>query len=208
MNGRMAGQGDQFLTVSRLGKSELLVKGSRFIGQAFPVDSPEEAEEKIQAVREHFRDATHNCYAYRVGRGPQAVYRFHDDGEPAGTAGRPILQAMESKGLTNVAVVVTRYFGGTKLGAGGLVRAYSSAAAAALDDAIPVAKSVETELRIQVPYAYLQAVQQVVERTGGRVVRSTFAERVTLTVAVAESKRGQLVASVTNATAGRVAVEE
>ena len=117
------------LTLERPWSHELEVKHSRFVAWAAPVASPEEALAYVQAVRDP--QATHNCWAYRVG--PQ--YRFSDDGEPSGTAGRPILSAIEGQGLEGVVVVVTRYFGGIKLGAGGLVRAYGGAASECLRQA-------------------------------------------------------------------------
>ncbi|MDZ7374547.1 MAG: YigZ family protein [candidate division KSB1 bacterium] len=198
----------RFRTVARLGKAELAIKGSRFIAQAFPVSSVEEAEETIHGVKVHYCDATHNCSAYRVGYGAQAVYRFDDDGEPAGTAGRPILQAIEGKGLTDVAVVVTRYFGGIKLGAGGLVRAYSAAASAALEDAGPIEKSPQVEVSVQVPYAYYDLVQQVVREQGGTIVRSQFAERVSLLVTVPAESRDKLLNKLVDVTAGRIRIRE
>ncbi len=117
------------LTLERPWSHELEVKHSRFVARAAPVASPEEALAYVQAVRDP--QATHNCWAYKLG--PR--YRFSDDGEPSGTAGRPILSAIEGQGLDGVVVVVTRYFGGIKLGAGGLVRAYGSAASECLRQA-------------------------------------------------------------------------
>lgn len=117
------------LTLERPWSHELEVKHSRFVARAAPVAGPEEALAYVQAVRDP--QATHNCWAYRVG----SQYRFSDDGEPSGTAGRPILSAIEGQGLDGVVVVVTRYFGGIKLGAGGLVRAYGSAASECLRQA-------------------------------------------------------------------------
>ncbi len=117
------------LTLERPWSHELEVKHSRFVARAAPVASPEEALAYVQAVRDP--QATHNCWAYKLG--PR--YRFSDDGEPSGTAGRPILSAIEGQGLDGVVVVVTRYFGGIKLGTGGLVRAYGSAASECLRQA-------------------------------------------------------------------------
>jgi len=195
---------DAYRTVSRVGKAEIEVKGSRFIGHALPASTVEEAEEKIDAIRQYYRDATHNCFAYRIGTGPGLVYRFDDAGEPGGTAGRPILQAIEGKGLTDVAVVVTRYFGGTKLGAGGLVRAYASVAAAALDAAEPVVRYFEETFRVSFPYPFYSAVQQTLGQFGARVLHSAFSERVTLVVAVRTSNLKSLLEALLDATSGKL----
>src|SRR5689334_18781908 len=121
-----------FKTITGHSRAELKVRGSRFIGTAVPVNSKEQALEELEKIRKEFWDATHNCYAWRLA--PDGLqYRFADDGEPSGSAGKPILFVVQQRELANVLVVVTRYFGGTKLGVGGLARAYSDAAMAALD---------------------------------------------------------------------------
>ncbi|MDA0875629.1 MAG: YigZ family protein [Bacteroidetes bacterium] len=113
---------------------EIKIKGSRFIGEALPVDSTAAAEEALAAIRKREYDATHHCSAWRID--PEGrEFRFSDDGEPSGSAGAPILRQIEGKGLSGALVVVTRYYGGTKLGTGGLIRAYGEAAALALDEA-------------------------------------------------------------------------
>ena len=118
-------------TVCGESKAEITVERSRFLAVAAGVTDEKQAAEFVAGVAKRFYDATHNCYAFSAG----GAKRFSDDGEPSGTAGKPILNVIEQKKLVNTAVVVTRYFGGVKLGAGGLVRAYSNAAAAALDRA-------------------------------------------------------------------------
>lgn len=199
---------DAYRTVSGAGEAEIEVKGSRFIAHAFPVSSVQRAEEEIEAVRRRYHDATHNCFAYRIGTGPDLVYRFDDAGEPGGTAGRPILQAIEGKGLTDVVVVVTRYFGGTKLGAGGLVRAYSSAASAALDAAKPVIRYIESAVRVIFPYGFYNPVQQTLNQLEGRVVHSAFGEKVSLVIAVRSSRVEQLLSALRDATSGKLEVIE
>lgn len=201
----MAANGE-YWSVSRVGRSELVVKGSRFLGQAFPVESEEEAEDKIRAVCDYYADATHNCYAYRVGHGPHVVYRFDDAGEPAGTAGRPILQAIEAKNLTNVAVVVTRYFGGVKLGAGGLVRAYAAAASAALDNAAPVKQHVTCEVMVAVPYSFFSTAEQILRQYGARIQNTEFSDRVVFLVALPVTRRDEILRRLADATAGKARV--
>ncbi len=137
--------------------AKLTVKGSKFIARGAPVETTEAAENYVSAISKRFHDATHHCFAYKIGVGDRAPLRCSDAGEPSGTAGRSILQAIETKKLTNLVVVVTRYFGGVKLGTGGLVRAYSSAAFAALNqaDIIPYYPKVLLSLRFPFPLTNL-----------------------------------------------------
>ena len=109
----------EFKTIMAEVSGEIVIKGSRFIAHATPVSAQSAAAEFIASISQRFHDATHNCFAWKIGLSDAAVFRFSDAGEPSGTAGRPILQAAETRDLTNLAVVVTRYFGGTKLGTGG-----------------------------------------------------------------------------------------
>ena len=118
---------ESYITVSQAAEAEYIEKKSRFIGYVQPVTQEDEALTFIQTIKKKHHDATHNCYAYQIGEYDQ-LQRSSDDGEPAGTAGRPILEVIKKSQLKNVAIVVTRYFGGILLGAGGLVRAYSKAA--------------------------------------------------------------------------------
>lgn len=118
---------DTFHTIARAAEAEIKVDGSRFLAEAIPVDSRATVASEIEAIREREHKATHHCTAYRLGR-DGADARSNDDGEPTGTAGPPILRQIEARDLTNTLVVVTRYYGGTKLGTGGLVRAYGDAA--------------------------------------------------------------------------------
>jgi uncharacterized YigZ family protein len=115
---------DEFLRVKEGCRHEEKVKDSRFIATAAPVDTEKDAVSFISEIKKEFHDASHNCSAWRIGKGKNLIYKYNDDGEPAGTAGRPIIKAIETREISYVCVVVTRYFGGTKLGTGGLSRAY------------------------------------------------------------------------------------
>ena len=123
---------DEYLIPTQFGEAEFVEKKSRFIGRVWPVDTEEEALARIQEMKKKHYDATHNCWAYIIRDG---AVRFSDDGEPGGTAGMPMLQVLQREGLFNVVCVVTRYFGGILLGAGGLVRAYTKGAKIAVDAA-------------------------------------------------------------------------
>lgn len=142
---------EPYIILAGPGRAEIKVKGSRFIGEALPVDSTDAAEAALQAIRKREYDATHNCSAWRID--PEGKeFRFSDDGEPSGSAGAPILRQIEGRDISGVIVVVTRYYGGTKLGTGGLIRAYGEAASLALDEA-PV-KTVIPRERITIRFAY------------------------------------------------------
>jgi len=124
---------DAYYTLKIPASHEIKVKGSRFIGHARSITDRHEAEVFVQSITKKHYDATHNCFGYRVGLGDGSVFRYSDDGEPSGTAGKPILEAIDGRGLTNTVCVVTRYYGGTKLGTGGLARAYGECGARTLD---------------------------------------------------------------------------
>ena len=140
-----------YRTVKHPGEAELVIKRSRFIGRCFPVADEQEALRLLEQVRRQHWDATHNCYAYSVGVSG-ACARYSDDGEPSGTAGLPMMEALRRSGVTDARVVVTRYFGGILLGAGGLVRAYSAAAAAAVRSAGEVEMRECVRLSLETPY--------------------------------------------------------
>ena len=140
-----------YRTVKQPGEAELVIKRSRFIGRCFPVADEQEALRLLEQVRRQHWDATHNCYAYSVGVSG-ACARYSDDGEPSGTAGLPMMETLRRSGVTDALVGVTRYFGGILLGAGGLVRAYSAAAAAAVRSAGEVEMRECVRLSLETPY--------------------------------------------------------
>lgn len=160
---------------------EIRVSNSRFIATLAPVFSVDEAKTFVSRIREEFADATHNVPAYIVGHGSATVAHCSDDGEPSGTAGRPALAVLQGSGLGDAALVVTRYFGGTKLGTGGLVRAYGDAARAVLAE-VPLAEKVPTHtVMLAVPYSLFEQVRLLVAAHHGEVLDETFAADVTIT---------------------------
>lgn len=160
---------------------EIDVLNSRFIASAAPVFSVDQAKAFVDRIRAEFADATHNVPAYLVGHGATVVAHCSDDGEPSGTAGRPALAVLRGSGLGDVAVVVTRYFGGTKLGTGGLVRAYGDAVRAVLD-ALPRAQKVATHTALIVtPYPLFERVRLAVEAHRGQILDEAFAADVSVT---------------------------
>ncbi|MBM7582709.1 putative YigZ family protein [Caldicoprobacter guelmensis] len=175
--------GKEYCTIKQRARHEVVIQKSRFVGDAFYVTSEDEALERLQNVKAEFPDATHHCYAYIVGQ-EGLIQRFNDDGEPGGTAGMPILQVIQNRGLKNVLVVVTRYFGGIKLGANGLVRAYSRTAAEVLDRAGTKRMVLSPRGIICLDYAYIGQVEYFLRQKGVHVTQAEYTDKVTLQVVV------------------------
>ncbi len=185
-------------TLTGIARYEELVKKSRFLALAAPVQSAEEALAFF--AEHHVPDATHNCWAYRVGQ----EYRFNDDGEPGGTAGRPILQAIDGQQCDRVAVLVIRWFGGIKLGSGGLVRAYGGVAAQCLRLAERVEIVQEALLECRCPFADVALLQSRFPAYGARVVEASFDGNGALwTLAVPEANAAETAAAFVDITRGR-----
>jgi uncharacterized YigZ family protein len=179
----------------------LEVKKSRFRARAERLDDPDAAAARIAALGDP--GATHNCFAYRVAE----AYRFSDDGEPGGTAGRPILAAIDGQGLDHVLVVVTRWFGGIKLGSGGLVRAYGGCAAECLRSAAVIEVRPRVELTVHVPFEAIGAVYPVLEQLAARKLGEAFDDAgATLTVEIDADAREAFAAALGDATRGRATV--
>ena len=183
------------------------VKGSRFIADAFPVGSVESAEERLLAVRRTYHDATHHCYAYRIGS-EGTLFRSSDDGEPSGSAGAPILRQIEGADLSDILVVVTRYYGGTKLGTGGLVRAYGEAARMVLAAGRRRTRILLAEIILTFEYDDTDRVMRLISRFNGKVVDSQYAEQATITIHVPRSTTTELSAEFIEALSGRGTVSE
>jgi uncharacterized YigZ family protein len=165
-------------------RTDLRVKNSRFIATAGHADSVEAARTFIEAIRAEFPDATHHVYAYLIGYGATVTEGFTDDGEPPGTAGRPTLAVLRGADLGDVVLVTTRYFGGTKLGTGGLVRAYSDAAKAVLAILPRTERVARRRVRLTMPYSLYERVRQMVADADGHIEEETFAADVTLAVSL------------------------
>ncbi len=153
---------------------------SRFIATLAPVFTVEEAKAFIQRVRREFSDATHNVTAFIIGHGPSTVAHCSDDGEPAGTAGRPALAVLQGSGLGDAAVVVTRYFGGTKLGKGGLVRAYGDAVREVLRLSPIAEKTTTCTAMLTLPYSHYERLRTLIQQYQGKIEKETFAGKITL----------------------------
>jgi uncharacterized YigZ family protein len=192
-----------YLTVRGPAQVEILIKKSRFIAHVAPVRSEEEAWAFIGRIREQHAQATHNCYAFKAG----TAVRMSDDGEPSGTAGRPILEVIERQGLSDTVVVVTRYFGGILLGAGGLVRAYSQAAAEGIAAAGTTEAITAIDLRLRLDYTLIGKVQHLLQQRGGLMLDSQFGLDVTIDCRVPAAEADGLEAQLRELSAGRILVE-
>jgi uncharacterized YigZ family protein len=193
---------DTYRTIEKPARSEHTVEGSRFLAEAMSVSDRPEVSRRIETIREREHTATHHCMGYRLGvEGDDA--RYDDDGEPSGTAGPPILRQIDARDLTNTLVVVTRYFGGTELGTGGLARAYGNAAAAALDRASLVERVVRTPVRLQFEYDDTSPAEQVLRQFDAEVQDSTYTDVTTLTVGVRQSEVDAFVEAFTDALSDR-----
>ena len=192
------------LTLRTPSRRETRVLGSRFIACAFPVTGEDAARARRVALREEFPDATHHCWALRL-RMAQGEGEIHENaGEPAGTAGPPLLQALRRAGVTNSLVVVVRYFGGTKLGKGGLARAYREAARAALEAAGVLETPVALRIRLQGPLSADGEVRHLVARHGGRLLEASYGDgdAATLTIEVPEGSVARLRSDLARLTRG------
>lgn len=192
---------DEYLVPTQFGEDEFIEKKSRFIGRLWPVETEEAALEKIQEMKKQHYDATHNCWAYIIKDG---AVRFSDDGEPGGTAGMPMLQVLQREGLFNCVCVVTRYFGGILLGAGGLVRAYTKGAKIAVDAAGKSMKRVWTVLYVPCPYTYYERVKLLVAECEGIIRTTDFGAEVELELLFAEAQVQLFLEKLTDMTAGTV----
>jgi len=190
------------LSLERRSQTILKARDSRFIGIATPVETESEALERIADIRSEYPDATHCCFAYRLGAGDTARERSHDAGEPAGSAGAPILSVIRGRGLGNLLVCVVRYFGGTKLGIGGLSRAYRDAARAAIEAGSLRASEERIRVRVELPLALVGEARSRVAQLGGEVQSEEYSEAATLSLLIAASRAGELKARLDDLTRG------
>ncbi len=197
---------ESYQVVVEGGQGELVEKKSRFIATVQPVENEEEAAAFIEMVKKKYWDATHNCTAFVVGNGA-LLTRCSDDGEPSGTAGRPMLEVLLGEKLKNVAVVVTRYFGGTLLGTGGLVRAYSQAVKEGLKNCRLGTLRVGVHLLVETDYNGIGKILYLLGSRGIEPLKSEYTDKVTLELLFPAVWKEMLVKELTEATAGRAVIE-
>lgn len=177
-----------FKTIDKNVSSQIVEKKSKFIANIYYIETLEEAEEKIKEVKKQYFDARHNCYAFSIYTKDGIVNRFSDDGEPSGTAGAPMLNILNSKDLTNVLVVVTRYFGGILLGTGGLVRAYTGATIEALNQIIEIKKDIGLETKIEVSYSDFEKFKYYLKQNEIKLINSEYSENVVSVIEITQEK--------------------
>ena len=179
----------EFKTIEKEENSEIIEKKSKFIGTICPVQSEEEAENKIKEIKKKYYDARHNCFAYRVLKEENVIERSSDDGEPSGTAGAPMLNILKQKNICNVLVIVTRYFGGILLGTGGLVRAYSQATESAIENSNLINKTKGIEVEIILEYKDLEKMKYFCKMNSLNIIDIKYNEDVTIKIEIKEEDR-------------------
>ena len=198
---------EKYYTIKEYGESELIIQKSRFIGYAKRVNTEKEAQDFIQMIKKKHYDATHNCSAYLIGDYDE-IQKANDDGEPGGTAGVPILEVIKKKELKYTVIVVTRYFGGIKLGAGGLIRAYSSAASQVIAETGIIERKLVQEYLIEVEYTFLGKIQNEIKETDFVLNNICFENLVTLSIMVDVGKNEIFKSWIINLTSNQVEIEE
>lgn len=196
---------DAYRTLAGPATASVKVQGSKFLAFAHPVTTADEALELWKGLQKEYHDATHHCFAYRL-RSEEGGFRYNDDGEPAGTAGRPILGAIDHAGLSDIAIIVVRYFGGTKLGVGGLSRAYGDAASAAILSGTTVERFVMASLEVTFPHGLTSPVMHAIDGAGGQIVGSSYDETAHLKIRVRASQVTGLAHALVEATHGGAVV--
>jgi uncharacterized YigZ family protein len=177
---------DTYFTVAnKIQATEIKIKGSKFIASAVQAGNKTIAEELYQELKKNFHDATHNCFAYRIS---EDVYRYSDDGEPSGTAGIPLFKVIENNKLFEILLVVTRYYGGTKLGTGGLARAYTDAALECLKKSKKLKKTRFVTINLQTTYNRYNELLRLVSSFSGKFQHSDYQDKIDLTLQIPKSK--------------------
>jgi len=182
---------DSFLSIAGESRGLFREKASKFICVAIPVSSEEEVKTGLEELRKAYHDANHHCYAYRLGRENQ-TYRVNDDGEPSGSAGKPIYGQILSMRLSDVLVVVIRYFGGTKLGIPGLIHAYRTAAREALEQAVIVEKILRVQFKVTFDYPRMNVIMRILKEEGAKIVHQTAGEKCEIDFQIRKSQAGKV----------------
>lgn len=197
----------RYFTVKKAGTHEIVIQKSRFILHVKRAETEEEAQNFIQDIKKEHWNATHNCSAYLIGEHDQ-IQKANDDGEPSGTAGVPMLEVLKKRGLKDVVVVVTRYFGGIKLGAGGLIRAYGSAVSEGLESVGTVERVLVTEMAVKADYTWLGKLENEIRSSEYELKDILYTDLVELLVYVEEEKLGAFTEWITELTNGQADIRE
>ncbi len=182
----------EYKTISKISEGIYREKGSKFIGLCYPVESDKDTKEIIANIQKEYHDARHHCYAYRLYF-DKSVYRINDDGEPSGTAGKPIYGQILSNDLTNVLIIVVRYFGGVKLGVGGLINAYKTAAAEAISNNIVVSKKIKNIYNINFQYPQMNNIMNLLKSNYVEIIENNFFDECNITFSINKSESDKIV---------------
>lgn len=196
----------QYKSIKKKTQIELIIKKSKFIGYLFPVKDETDVEEKLEEIRQIHKDANHNCFAYRLGIKGQ-LQKASDDGEPQGTAGVPMLEILNKEEITNVLAVVTRYFGGVKLGAGGLIRAYSQTVKETLNNSEIVLAKLYWQGKLSVDYKDVESIKNTLLNEKVQIEEIDYLERVFLTILIPTELKEEINNKILNLTRGEEEVE-
>jgi uncharacterized YigZ family protein len=199
---------DSYLTIAATRRAELKIKRSRFIATAVPADSRAAAEREYRTVQQCFHDAGHNCFAFQTGTDDAVEFRYGDDGEPSGTAGKPIYDTICAQGLTNLLVVVSRYFGGIKLGTGGLARAYRDSARLALAEAAVVEKLILQRFRITFDHQQTSVAMKLISDHDLAPLETRYGDMVTIELAIRAGGWETIRREFVERSHGRIRIEE
>lgn len=186
---------DNYKTIKNSTEGEYKEKGSKFIAYAFEINSEQEFKAVLEDIKKQHFKARHHCYAYAIGP-EHEKYRYNDDGEPSGTAGLPIYNQIKSLGLTNIAIIVVRYFGGTKLGVPGLIRAYKSATKEALENATVITKYINDRVSIEYDYNMTGDIMKVINNSEANIVETIFDNNPQLIVEIRSSKTNEFIKNI------------
>ncbi len=184
---------DNFFTIKNNLKTEIVVKKSKFITNLIKISSKEEAEEKIKNIKKKYFDARHNCFSYRVLEDENIIERFSDDGEPTGTAGKPMLNILQKNNLVNVLIVVTRYFGGILLGTGGLVRAYSHGLLKAIDENEIIQLVIGVEYEANLEYNNFEKFKYYCKNNNINIKDTIYKEKIVCKIELEEDIKDKLI---------------
>ena len=199
---------EEFLTVNKeYGPYELKEKGSRFISYLYPVSNKSAADEIISKIRKDFYDSTHVCFGYRIGQGIETSFRYNDDGEPSGTAGLPIYNEIKRKDLFNVLALVIRYYGGVKLGTGGLQRAYSASARIVLENSTITKVEIKKEVCLSIPFSFTGEIMHIINLLGVNIISQDYTpEGTNMKLGIPVGKVDNFEKILTEKSAGKISV--
>ena len=196
---------DSYLTIAEPTECAMRERSSKFLSYAYPVTNEEQIREHLDVLYKQYYDATHHCYAWRLGPNGEH-FRANDDGEPSGTAGKPILGQLLSNDITDCLIVVVRYFGGTKLGVSGLIQAYKEAAADVIAASTVIEKTVDTIIKVDFSYMVMNDIMRIIKDENPQIVEQIFDNLCTMTLSIRQSKADMLIGKLSKVSGATIEV--